>query len=148
MATPAREVKRRVVSDAGSGVHVRARIDQNVRERRIAALGRPVKRGHAVALGIVHVGAVAQELADRLEIPSGGNIGDGGLVSRPGGSEHQEENDRDGIRQQVRDTSGQSAAHRRLLLDGWNGVGREARPHAIVTVRVALWEQKDPLTKC
>ena len=49
----------------------------SVGHRRVAALGRPVQRRHAVALSDVHVGALRDQLAYGGEVAPHRRVGDG-----------------------------------------------------------------------
>ena len=47
---------------------IRARIEKQVHELEVVALGRPVERGEAVALGLMHVCPLFQQRANGLDI--------------------------------------------------------------------------------
>ena len=84
MSPPAAQVERGVAADACLRLHVGRRRDQELGDLGVAALGRPVQRGHAVAPGRVHVRALIEERPDglRVSLPRGldefDDIGRGG----------------------------------------------------------------------
>ena len=75
VAVARRQMERRVPAEAGHGRHVRAREDEGVSHRGLAALGRPVKRRHAVRVGHARIGALFQQRAHRREIAAPGGVG-------------------------------------------------------------------------
>ncbi len=60
-AVLAGEVQRRVAAQPCRRPHVGPGVEQNAGQLGIAVGDRPVQRGHAIALGRVHIGAVAQQ---------------------------------------------------------------------------------------
>jgi hypothetical protein len=72
----AREVQRRVLADARHRRDVRAGVDEHLGHRRVAALGREVERGHAVAFGCADVGALLEQRTHGIAIATHRRVGD------------------------------------------------------------------------
>ena len=75
MARPAGNHDGGEAAQPGGCLQVRARKDEDVGQLLLAVLGRPVQRGHAVALGRVHVRARAQQLAHLVGVAAHGGVG-------------------------------------------------------------------------
>ncbi len=71
------DMQRRVAADTGAAIGIRAGVNQHFSHAGIAMFGRPVQRGHAVALGLVDVLTRTQQSTHGIEIACLGRIGNG-----------------------------------------------------------------------
>ena len=80
------DVQRSEVAKAGRGFEVGTGVDEQADQLHVAQFGGPVKRGHAVALCQVDLGAFIEQRTHRLDVVAHGGIGDRRL--RCGGAAH------------------------------------------------------------
>ena len=76
VAAPAREVQRRVRTEAGPGTHGCSRIQEGPCDVHIVVARGPMERGHPVALGRVDVRTLPEQSTHRFQIAAFGRIGD------------------------------------------------------------------------
>jgi hypothetical protein len=69
------EEQRRIAVDAGRSAHVRAGIQQHLRERRVIVHGGPVERGHPITLRGVDVASLLQQCTHGGRVPLHGGVG-------------------------------------------------------------------------
>ena len=74
VAGPAGQVQGRVLRHARDRVQAGARVDEHACHLQVAPVGRPVKGGHAVALGGVYVGPLLEQRAHRPLIAAHGRV--------------------------------------------------------------------------
>jgi hypothetical protein len=68
VSVPAGDEQRAVAADPGCRLHVRAGVEQDLRQLEVAFLDCPMQRRHAVALRRVDVGAILQERLDGVPV--------------------------------------------------------------------------------